>query len=94
MFLVVILGGCSGCVGCLFLLEALITKWVVRPQGARSLFGNRVLPEHPPRVTTKNIHCSLVTLVIKSADMWLHGFSGIVLGISFPAGASLQFLYL
>ena len=29
------------------------------------------------------------SLVIKSADMWLYGFSGIALGISFPAGASL-----
>jgi len=26
--------------------------------------------------------------------MWLYGFSGIALGISFPTGALLQFLYL
>jgi len=34
------------------------------------------------------------SLVMKSADIWLYGFSGIALGISFPAGALLQFLYL
>ena len=31
---------------------------------------------------------------MKSTEIWLYGFSGIALGISFPAGASLQFLYL
>jgi len=34
------------------------------------------------------------SLVMKSAEIWLHGFSRIVLGISLLAGASLQFLYL
>jgi len=29
------------------------------------------------------------SLVMKSAEIWLHGFSGITLGISFPAGTSL-----
>ena len=32
------------------------------------------------------------SLVIKSADMWLYGFSGIVLGISFSTRALLLFL--
>jgi len=34
------------------------------------------------------------SLVMKSAEIWLYGFSGIALGISFPTSASLQFLYL
>ena len=29
------------------------------------------------------------SLVIKSAEIWFHGFSGIALGISFPTGTSL-----
>ena len=29
------------------------------------------------------------SLVIKSTDIWLHGFSGIALDISFPTGALL-----
>jgi len=33
------------------------------------------------------------SLVMKSAEIWLYSFSGIALGISFPAGASFQFLY-
>jgi len=33
------------------------------------------------------------SLVMKSAEIWLYGFSGIALGISFPTGALFQFLY-
>ena len=29
------------------------------------------------------------SLVMKSAEIWLYGFSGTILGISFPAGTSL-----
>ena len=31
--------------------------------------------------------------IMKSAEIWLHGFSGIAFGMSFPAGALLLFLY-
>jgi len=41
--------------------------------------------------TTKIALCSWAngSLVMKSAKIWLYGFSGIALGISFPAGALL-----
>jgi len=32
-------------------------------------------------------------LVIKSADIYVHGFSRIEFGIDFPAGYSVQFLF-
>ena len=34
------------------------------------------------------------SLVMKSTEIWLYGFSRIALGISFSTGVSLQFLYL
>jgi len=36
--------------------------------------------------------CTNGNLVMKSADMCVQGFSGIELGISFPAGCSMRFL--
>jgi len=34
------------------------------------------------------------SFVMKSAEMWVQGFSSTVFGMSFPAGASVQFLFL
>ena len=38
--------------------------------------------------------CAIGSLVIKSADIYIQDFSGIELGINFPTGYSVQFLFL